>query len=201
MSSSTEIANMAISHLGTGKEISNLDTEKSEEASSCRRFFTNARDAVLKDCPWPFATEIATLGLIKENPNTEWDFSYRYPSDCLYVRKIQSGIRTDHRQSRVPYRVGQDASGLLIFTDEANAVLEYTKREEDSERFPSDFVLALSLKLAYHIAPRLSKGDPFKVKQELQKEYLQSIYMAKASALNEEQPDEEPESQFIRFRE
>ena len=198
---STEIANMAISHVGSGKEIANLDTESSEEASACRRFYENARDTVLRDCNWPFATEIVTLGLVEEDPNTEWDFSYRYPSDCINIRKIQSGIRNDHRQSRVPYRVAQDSTGLLIFTDEQNAVLEYTKREEDTSRFPSDFAIALSYKLAYLIAPRLSRGDPFKMKQDLQREYMMAISMAKAAAFNEEQSDQEPESEFMRIRE
>ena len=199
--SNTEIANMAIAHLGTGLEIANLDTEKSEEAAACRRFYDVALDATLRDCNWPFTTKIADLGLVEETPNEEWDYSYRYPSDCITLRKIQSGIRNETRQSRVPYKLGRDDTGLLVFTDEDEAIIEYTYRETDPLRYPADFVIALSLKLAFMIAPRLSKGDPFKIKQELQREYLMSIGMAKAAAFNEEQADEEPDSEFIRIRE
>lgn len=200
-SSNTEIANLAISHLGTGKEIASLDTEKSEEASAVRRVFSNARDSVLRDCNWPFATVIASLGLVAESPNTEWDYSYRYPSDCINFRRILSGIRNDTRQSRVPYRLGRDATGLLIFTDEASAVCEYTIREEDVSRFASDFEMALSLRIAFLVAPRLTSGDPGKLRQSLQQEYLYQISLARAAAYNEEQSEEIPESQFIRIRE
>lgn len=199
--SKTEISNMAISHLGTGKEIIDLDTEKSEEASVCRRFFEIAKDTVLQDCEWPFATKIASLGLIESSPNNEWDYSYSYPSDCLNFRKLQSGIRNDTRQSRIPYRIGHGDSGAIIFTDQEDAIGEYTVKITDTSRFYPDFTLALSLKLAYLIAPRLTKGDPDKMKQQIQSEYLYQLSLAKASAFNEEQMDEQVDSQFIRIRE
>src|SRR5665648_440114 len=97
MSSATEICNMALGHLASGKEIANLETERSAEAIACRRFFDSARDAVLRDFSWPFATKIKALSLIEEDPNSEWAYSYRYPTDCLNFRRILSGTRTDTR--------------------------------------------------------------------------------------------------------
>src|SRR5688572_11149621 len=111
MASETEIANLALSHLGVGKEIANLETERSQEAVACRRFYDTARDATLRDFSWPFATKIAVLGLIEADPNDEWDYSYRYPSDCLQLRRILSGVRNDTRDSRVPFKLAHDDSG------------------------------------------------------------------------------------------
>ena len=72
MATETQISNIAISHLGIGLEIQNLETENSAEAKACRRFYETSRDAVLGDFEWPFATKIIELNLVEEGPNTEW---------------------------------------------------------------------------------------------------------------------------------
>ena len=199
--SATEICNLALTHLGSTVEIEDLDDEGSDEAIICRRVFANTRDAVLRDFHWPFATKIQALGLVEEDPNSEWAYSYRTPSDCLNVRRILSGIRNDSRQSRVPYRIGQDVQGELIFTDKEDAELEYTTRITDVVRFPADFVNALALRVAAYIAPKLTAGDPFKLGERALQLYLREISNAQANAANEEQAEEPVESEFIRGRE
>jgi len=199
-SSLTEIANLAISHLGTGKEIASL-TENSEEASVCNRFIDHARRSTLRDSNWPFATVFLAAGLVESEPTNEWNYSYRYPADCLRLRRVLSGIRNDTHQSRVPFRMTRDATGLLIYSDQENACFEYTINETDVSRFSPDFDMALSYRLAMYIAPRLTKGDPFAMKKELGKLYLMEIDTARSNAFNEQQPDILPESEFIRGRE
>lgn len=199
MSASVEIANFALSHLGIGKEISSFD-EKSAEASACDRFYDVALEAVLRDFAWPFATKIDALALVEEDPNDEWSFSYRYPSDCLHVRRILSGTRNDTRQSRVPYRIIQDDEGLLILTDLGEAEMEYTLRADDPVRYPPDFKMAFSFRLAAYIAPRITSGDRSKMREQMLQLYAYEISAAKATAGNEEQPDELPDSEFIRAR-
>jgi hypothetical protein len=200
-SSTTAIANLAISHLGIGKEIANLETERSSEAQACRRFYETARDVTLRDFPWPFATKINAIGLVEEDPNDEWGFSYRYPTDCLMLRRILSGLRNDNRQSRIPYRVTRDDSGLLIYTDAEDAELEYTIKETDVGRFPADFTMAFSFLLAGYVAPRLTGGDPFKLGQRALELYQIELSHARLTAMNEEQSEELPDSEFIRTRE
>lgn len=201
MASKTGICNMALSHLGVGKNIANLDTDKGEEASVCRVFFETARDATLRDFAWPFANKSAALGLVEANPNDEWQYSYRYPSDCLKFIRIPSGTRNDTRQSRVPYKVSKDDAGKLLFTDMVDADGEYTVRITDPVFFTEDFVLALSLRIAAYIAPRITGGDPFKMGARAMQMYLVELSVARASALNEEQSEEDPQSEFIRARE
>ena len=198
--SKTVIANLALSHLQVGKEIADLDTENSEEANACRRFYDEARNKALRDFNWPFATKITSLVELEERPNDEWGYSYRYPSDCVNMRKILSGIRNDHRQSRVPYRVAKDDSGLVLFCDLYAVQAEYTERVEAVELYPPDFVLALSYLLAKYVAPRITGGDPFKLGDKADANYMAEISNARANAMNEEQPDDLPEAEFIRER-
>lgn len=200
MASSTEICNLALSHLGVGKEIANLETEQSQEASACRRYYETARDNTLRDFNWPFATRYAALGLVEEDPNEEWDFSYRYPSDCLKLRRILSGTRNDSRQSRVPYQIAQDNTGKLIFTDKDDAEVVYTYRETDPDKFTSDFIMALSFRLANYIAPRLTNGDPFGLGKRALDMYSYEISVAAANSYNEQQDEEPVDSELIRSR-
>lgn len=198
MSSEVEICNLALGHLGSD----GIDalTDRSANAAACTTFYAICRDMALRAAPWPFATKIQALALIAESPNEEWDFSYRYPSDCLVFRKIQSGSRNDTRQSRVPYRIATDDQGKLILTDKEEAIAEYGALVTNSQLFPPDFVLALSRLIAFHIAPRIAGQDPFKLGPQSLQVYQNMIMQAQADAFNEQQEEEEPDSQFIRER-
>jgi hypothetical protein len=198
-SSDTEIANLALSHLGQ-TEIEDLTTDASEAAQVMRRVYTTNRDFMLRMAPWPFATKIVALGLVEEEPNDEWDYSYRYPSNCIFFRRILSGSRNDSLGSRVSYRVVQDDQGLLIHTDKDEAEGEYTFRETNVSRFPEDFVQALAYKMAADAAPRLTGGDPFKLKPLMERLHQIWYTFATAAAGNEEQPDEPVDSEFITGR-
>lgn len=197
-----EICTLALSHLGVSIEINNLETEKSKEAQACRRFYATTRDEVLRDFSWPFAKVIEALALVEEDPNTEWGFSYRYPSGCLKVRRVLngSGVRVDTEDTRVPFTEGRDTTGLLIFTDQEDAEVEYTMRETDTERYPADFVDTLSLLLASKIGPRVAGGDQFKLADRALKLYAWRKAVAEANAANEEQVDKDGPSGFERAR-
>lgn len=201
MTSKTEICNLAITHLGVGKTINDVDTESSEEALICRRYYDTVRDMTLRDFEWPFATKIATLSLVASNPTAEWAYSYRYPSDCLMITRILSGVRNDSRQSRAPYKILRDNTGLLIYSDEVTAQIEYIAKTDDPTFYTPDYIMALSLRLAVYIAPKLTKGDPYGMANKVMAMYIQEISRAQASATNEGQRDEMPDSEFVRVRE
>ena len=192
---------MALSHLGQGAEIANLDTENSEAANACRRFYELAKDETIRDVKWPWATRFAELALVEEDPTEEWAYSYRYPTDCLTIRRILSGSRNDSRQSRIPYKIVQDDSGLLVYTDLDSASIEYTVREDNPGVYPVDFVAALSYKLAWYIAPRLTKSDPFNLRKTVADSYAAAISKAARNSFNEEQDEEPVQSEFVRARE
>ena len=88
----------------------------------------------------------------------------------------------------------------MIYTDEQNACAEYTEDITDVSVFPSTFVLAFSLRLAHYGARKLTKGDPFKMKNEIAREYNIAITTAASRLNNEEVRDEEVDSEFIRVR-
>lgn len=201
MASNVEICNLALSHLGSGKEISNLETDRSSEALVCRRFFDITVDLVFRGFDWPFATRFVSLGLVETDPTEEWGFSYRYPTDCRRFIRIPSGVRNDSRESRTPYKIMSDSQGRLILTDKEDAQAEYIALLTDPQQWPNDFSMAVSFLLAVYIAPRVTGGDPFGMakRAEALAEYQRSTAMANSA--NEQQDDPIPQSEFIRDRE
>lgn len=200
MADKTGICNMSISHLAVSKEIANVETERSAEASACRRFYQPALDEALRDFPNPYLTVIEPLALVEEDPNDEWAYSYRYPSDCSKAIRILSGIRNDSPDTRVPYRIIKDDQGALILTDKEDAELEYVQESTDPNVWAADFVMAFSLLLAFYIAPRVTAGDPFKLGERAYRAYILSIAKSRANAVGEQQDEPPPESDSIRAR-
>lgn len=201
MASVASICNMALSHIATGASINNLD-DRTNEARACATFYEQVRNEVLSAAPWPFATAIDNLALITEQPNSEWRFSYRYPAACVAVRRIlpDGGRTMAAGLPPVPYRIARDSSGRIILADKANAQVEYTILITDPNEYPPDFAQAVSLKLAHYIAPRLTKGDDFRLANRAFQLYQHAIATASAHAFNEEQADPAIDSEFIRGR-
>lgn len=184
MASQLEIYNMALSHLAVGKLVGSL-TEASQEQRVCALFYETARDSVLRDHPWAFAKKRATLSLVANDPNDEWEYSYRVPSDCVFFRRVVSGARVDLNDTLIEYELVGDDAGELIYTDLVNAECEYTMRVTETGRFRSDFVLALSYRLAALVAPRLCGSSAEKLAQKAEAKYQLELSKAVANSLNE----------------
>lgn len=202
-SQKTQIGNMALIRLGVSKIVANVDTESSTEARLIRTVFDDERDDVLRDFPWPFARKIADLGLVggteDEAVNSDWQYSYQYPADCIYARRLVT-VAGRNNTTPPPFVIGSDdSSGQLIFTDESDAQLEYTRRVSEPDLFDPIFRSALSWKIAMSIAGPLSR-----IKEAVQlafKGFAFDIARAQARAMNESQQDDPAESEFVRSRE
>jgi hypothetical protein len=200
--SRTKICNMALSHLGISKQIANVETERSAEAEACREFLDQAIEEVLLAWAWPFASKIASLALVEEDPNTEWAFSYQYPSDCLRITRILNDFdRNETIENEVKFRVQGDNDGRQILTDKEDAQAEYTVKITNVARFDADSVMCISLLLAAYTSSRITKGDPFKKGDRALQLFYQKLPNTAAKAANEERRDRAPESEFIRARE
>lgn len=200
MSFNTEVGNLALGHIGVNYEVADLDTEQSREAKAIRRYYETCLASVLRDFPWGFSTKVADLLLIEEDPNTDWLFSYRYPSDCLLARKILSGVNITTKNDTIDFKLSRDVGGRLIMTNQEDAVLEYTMLNTTFSQMPADFKLAFSYALAVLIAPSLTSGDPFKIRKDCQAMYESEMSKAKANSANEETIGPLYDSEFERSR-
>lgn len=210
VSSNTEIANLALGHLGISRSIANMDTERSVEAQQCRVFYETVLDDLINEIPWSHCKKFASLQLVAGSPSApityEWIYSYRYPPDCLqFIRIISYRGNNDTRQSRIPYTIAADDVGQLIYTNWPGTQIivpqcQYTFRNDSVEKFPPNFVMAFSLALAMRIAPGITAGDPNGLAPKAAVEFKRVMANAADANVNEEQRPEEPQSEFIRAR-
>lgn len=198
--STTDIANMALRHLGVTRVLADLDTDRSKEATQCRAWFEQARDECFRDFPWGFAKRTVVLALVEEEPNDEWAFSYRYPTDCMMLLRVPTGNRVETMASRVPFEMGSDDSGLLIFCDAEDASMQYTHRIDDTALWPADFAQAVSLYLAFLCAPALTAGDEFKLGARAMQAYTWRRATAQGNSQNEQARDPAADAEIISGR-
>lgn len=200
MTSVVGICNMALAAIGQSDTIASLE-ENSKAARVCRTFYESARDQMLSDFNWPFATKTVALADIG-NPQPGWEYRYRYPVDCLKAREIipmgwpsYDPLPADRR---IRFQVGYGESGRVINTDQPGAVLRYTVPVDDTEQYNALYVDALSLLLATKIAM------PMAVNQAMYglatQRYMDSIQRAQVQAFSEGHMAVEMTPDLIRTR-
>lgn len=202
MTSKTSIANVALTRIGATKFLQNVDTQTGTLADAVRLLFDEEVKFVLRDFPWPFATAYQSLALVDgtttEAANNDWQYAYRYPSDCVFARRIVVPNQGRNNPAPPPFRVGRDSQGKLIYTNQEDAELEYTVLISDPEEFDAMAVSMLAWKLASSLAPSQSliKG----MATTCMEMYEVDKTKAQSRALNEGQQEEPIESEFVRAR-
>lgn len=195
---------MALAYLGVGVRVMNITSDTSENAKTLNLFYDTVRDAVLADFQWPFAQKRSTLALVENDPNDDWSFSYRYPTDAIRINRVYPGIyqgevdtllsdRILRSATFQEYEIGSDSSGGLIFSNETDAGAVYTYRHTTTALYPPNFTLLLSYRLAAQCSSVLTGGDPFKLGPQAWQLYVREMGYARANAANEERPALGPE--------
>jgi len=178
MASDVDICNLALAQLGDSASVQSINPpDQSPQAAHCARFYPIARDALLEMHTWGFATLRVQLAQVS-NPFTTWQYAYAAPSDAInYLEVIDPNATDDYSvglqmAGATPYSV-QTGVGIytpqpfaiesidgdeVILTNQANAVLRYTRSVASTQEFSPLFVEGLSTLLASHLAGPVIKG-------------------------------------------
>lgn len=147
-----EICNLALTRIGVA-EIERMD-EASEPARKCNSIYHFTRQNVLRKYPWSFAMKRVQLALIDEKA-PDFAYVYQYPADALALRLMYNksfvGLPKNNQ-----YKIMNNGSGRKIYTNIAEAWIEYTADIKDASMFDPEFVEAFSWKLAAEIAYALT---------------------------------------------
>lgn len=193
---STELCNKSLRNLGISREVSDVNTENSQEAKACRAFYEDCVEETLRDAALPFSRRPIRLALVEENPlDEDFLFSYRYPAQCAQFRGLIVGNRLP---LSFEYKISSDNAGQLILCNIKEAIGEYIHLVEDVDMWPSDLRLAFSYKLSVYIGPSLMSGDQFNMIPKCEAAYIEKIDKAKANGYNEESSPRPPESELVR---
>lgn len=157
----TKLANRALANIGHSTRIADM-TVSTEESDAITLHFDDDVQTVLAAFPWPFATKYHDLELVSGTllspVNGDWTFAYRQPGDCVFERRIVVPRQGAVDPTPPPFQLGHDDDGPLIYTNQEDAVLEYTARVPCVAAHGDPiFLEALSWKLAASIAPALTR--------------------------------------------
>lgn len=199
MISKTDIFNEVCLSLGKTPDIQNADTETSNVVITIRGSYELSRKTILRDHPWGFAQTRVKLTSVG-TPPSDWKYQYLYPSDCLKAVEIEKANRSDRS---IPYKVSQyqdDDNGLtrVILTDQPDAVLLYTRDEDNEALFDPQFIKVFVAYLAYRCARTLTTG-----KDEAEKAFMmyqRARFEAMTSDSNEQIPDDQRDADWISGR-
>jgi len=155
-----DIANLALSHIGEGTTVSNLTPpDATPAARHCARFYPIARDELLEQHAWTFATARQPLALLALTV-AGWDYVYEAPSDMIRALEVYELGGNPNLDTPIKFDVETQTDGTrVIVTNQADAELRYIFRAVVPERFTPLFTVALSWLLASYIAGPIIKGD------------------------------------------
>jgi hypothetical protein len=163
------VVNRGLVRLGA-RTISSF-AEQSREAVAVNSIFEEELRAVLRDFSWPFATAYASpltlvAGTAAVAVNNDWQYSYRLPADCVFARRLVSAAKRSYEPQPPMFKTATDATGGLLYTNEVNAVLEYTARVPGTVALSDTlFRDALAWRIAALLAPSLAYVDPLQFEQ------------------------------------
>ena len=184
MPTEVDICNMALSHIAQYPIQSLNDSLKT--AQECKTLYPRARDSVLEDFMWNFAFKWIAIPLL-DLEHDKWTYLYQYPSDCVRALEIyNSASETDKIEFEI--YVNEDLDSKMIGTDQEDAVLKYTARVTNPNLFTSQFIDALSYRLAADLALPL-RGDP-KIFDAMLRIY--SAYISRAQMHNANEREKTP---------
>lgn len=152
MQSAIDICNVALSsYLGTAT-ITAFD-EPSVEAEQCKLHYDRVRRSLLEKWHWTFAGRRELLVAMAVNDRESWLYRYAKPGHLISIRWVNNPI-----SARQAMQMGQTPDTLRevspdsIYSDVAEAVIDYTRDETDPTLFSSGFGDALAAQLAAAIA-------------------------------------------------
>lgn len=195
MATEASICNIALARIQVQQAIGAL-TDDTSVGRLCTRFYEQTRQALLREFPWPFCEQYYTLALVTTDPNDRWDYAYRYPTGVVRVNDIVSEQRIP--APKIPFKIGSDSQGRLIYTDEEDAVIAANTDISDTSQMDPLFIDAFAWRLAAEFGGVLSKSS--EVIAYANGKYEQAIRKAMAVAMNEDSPDEY-EGDLMRARE
>jgi hypothetical protein len=175
MTVSITICNLALGELRAPPIVD--IAENTLEAQNCARYYPQCLKLLLEQHDWSFATKIATLAALTDNPRaSEWAYAYALPVDCATPKRIippVDGTTPVRRYWPFDYPEPRDWwTGFIVeagvfYSQVSGVILEYSANDIDEDVMPAMFVDALTYALAARLAvplrdSRETKGELLK---------------------------------------
>lgn len=166
-----QIYNLALGALLLTRRINDIDADNSTEVRVLNTHWETALNSTLEDLDLDGTSSTKTLELITDVPTVHWLYTYKYPTDCAFLRRIQSYVLKDRRSTQIPKRVAVAGGQKVIYTNEPQAVIEYISTDVPLAALSSNAGLAVAYKLAMLASALITGKSATKVKEDINKSY------------------------------
>lgn len=151
-------ANLALGHLGI-PEIASM-SDKTTRARCMRKFFDLARDELLREKPWNFATAWVTPARDPVPGQGDLKLRYPLPDDCLRVRYIKGDNRREWAVEGGEAGVGGvPVEAVVLVTNIVSPTVCYTKRVTAVRLWDPIFLSGFGHLLASYAATQLGRSQ------------------------------------------
>ncbi len=175
----TKIYNLALSALLLSRQVSDTETDTiTNEVKILNQFWEDALHSTLQELDLDGLSENVTLELLADltgDMTSLWDYVYKYPTRCSFLRRIKSTVLTDTHTSHISKRTGLYNGQKAIYTNEYQAVAEIIPNDVSLVVLSSPAGLAVAYKLAFLSSPLLVGKGAAKLRQEIYQSYLISL--------------------------
>ena len=139
--------NVTLKILGVSNPLENANSTDSR-AILLNNYYNLARDYVLKDFDWNFASTFKELSLIQADGIAglnKYQYMFNYPNDCVCARDVfEKGCYV-----LKDFDISSAENGEKVILSNCKcAVLRYTRRVEKEIYYPPEFTMALAHYLA-----------------------------------------------------
>jgi hypothetical protein len=182
MPSETDIANLALQHLGESR-INSIEDTGDKVSRTCRVNFAQARDEALQCARWGCAKTQAALSKLATAPLYKWRAAYQLPADFIRLIEIEGEDAWtpkeyfDRQGNKL--LIGRGCDEDEDMPDSIN--IEYIRREEDTTIYDPLLVECMAMLLAMKCARALTGSDSKQA--ELRREFEQ-VVLPRAMTLN-----------------
>lgn len=172
--SQTKIYNLALSALLLSKEVSNVDTDQSNEVRVFNTHWDFAFESTLQDLDLDSLSQPVTLELLANltsDNDQVWNYVYKYPNKCVFLRRIKSSVATDTRSTHISKRTGIYNGQKAIYTNEVDAIGECITDDIPLSALSPMAAMAIAYRLASMSAPLIVGKGAARLRKDLEGAY------------------------------
>lgn len=184
--SRTQIANLAMSHLGD-RFIANIDSDTDDDAIVLKSNYEHARNIVYEAHDWKWARRSAQLQLLPTAPTVRYDYAFALPPDFRRLANISQ------YETMIPALDDYQATDARVVTSAGYCFMEYVASDWSEAVWPAYFADCVGEKLAEISCMRINHNVALKV--ELNKRFKNETLPYARSVDQNQAP---PQQRFIR---
>ena len=169
-----KIYNLALSALLLSREVSDVATDESNEVRILSTHYDIAFESTLQDLDLDSLSMPISLELLANLSSTTnpWNYVYKYPNDCVFLRRLDSGQVVDNRSTHLPKRTGIYEGEKAIFTNEESAVGECIPKSVPLSALSPMAGLAVSYRLAILSSPLIVGKGAKTLREQINAYYI-----------------------------